>query len=310
MLWTLMWLAGVFLGYAIFMSQTPLRGYFSDAFGLVRERGSAHLWLLAGLLTMAGAALDLWRHFDAGAAFGWGSVLLAPDLQAAASDIPVRASRLLGDLFSTVVGGGANPVGGGARGVMVAILGSLLFVAAALVLQYYILLLLYVRISNPARRIPPAKLFELALRRFGRTWPLLIACWFVWALPLIEGVPDVVRLWSGGAMATGFVVFAFLQVAVLSGERDLAAAVSFNFECWKNGALAGGWFMVVALVNLCVFQLAEVSVERAISPTSFPGIALKIAFVFGRCFVLVWLLAAWLLLFCDRLIGPKRPRPK
>ena len=39
MLWTLIWLAGVFLGYAIFMSQTPLRGYFSDAFGLVRERG-------------------------------------------------------------------------------------------------------------------------------------------------------------------------------------------------------------------------------------------------------------------------------
>ena len=74
--------------------------------------------------------------------------------------------------------------------------------------------------------------------------------------------------------------------------------------------MAAGWFLVIALVNLCLFALAEVTVERSVAQGSFPGIALKLAFVFARCFVLVWLLGAWLLMFCERFIGPKRPRPK
>ena len=111
-------------------------------------------------------------------------------------------------------------------------------------------------------------------------------------------------------MALLFVLFAFVQVGVLSGERDLRTVVGFNFECWKDGALAAGWFMVIALVNLCVFALAEITVERTLAAGSFPGIALKMAFVFGRCFVLVWLAGAWLLMFCERYIGPKKPRPK
>ena len=67
---------------------------------------------------------------------------------------------------------------------------------------------------------------------------------------------------------------------------------------------------MIVLVNLCVFGLAEVAVERSVALGSFPGIGLKMAFVFGRSFVLVWLLAAWLLLFCDCFIGARKPRPK
>lgn len=309
MLWTLIWIAGVFLGYGIFMSQTPLRGYFSDAFGLVRERGTAHLWLFAGVLSLAGAGLDLWRHYETGVSFGWWTALTPPELREVAAEIPARAAGMLGDLFSTVASGGTSEIGGGVRGVMVGLLGSLLAVAAALLLQYYILLLLYVRISSPAKRIRFAKLLELALRRFGRTWPLLPVCWLVWAMPLVGGIPDSMAVWWRLAIVSVFVVFAFFQVGVLSGERDLRSTVAFNFECWRVGAVAG-WFIVIALVNLCVFELAEVTVERSVALGSLPGIGLKLAFVLARCFLLVWLLAAWLLLFCDRFIGAKKPRPK
>ena len=209
-----------------------------------------------------------------------------------------------------MVSGGAREIGGGVRGVMVGLLGSLLVVSAALVLQYYLLLFLYVRISSPARRIKFGKLLELALRRFGRTWPMLPVCWLVWAMPLVGGVPAGAATSWWVVMAILFIVFAFLQVAVLSGERDLRTALGFNFECWRSGILAAGWFMVIAMVNLCVFELAEVTVERSLSPGSFPGIALKMVFVFGRSFVLVWLAGAWLLMFCERFIGAKKPRPK
>jgi len=94
MLWTLTWIAGVFLGFAIFMSQAPLRSYFSDAFGLVRERGSAHLWLCAGLLSLAGAGLDLWRHYESGGVFAWGAALESPALPQVAAEIPQRAARM------------------------------------------------------------------------------------------------------------------------------------------------------------------------------------------------------------------------
>ncbi len=310
MLWTLIWLAGVFLGYAIFMSQTPLRSYFSDAFSLVRERGCAHLWILAGVLSLAGAGLDLWRHYEDGAEFSWGATLETAKLPDVAGEIPARGGRMVGDFFSTIVASGSTEIGGGARGVMVGLLASLLIVSAALVLQYYILLFLYVRISSPARRIRLGKLLELALRRVGRTWPLLPICWLVWAMPLVGGVTGAgIPIWWG-SMALLLVVFAFLQVGVLSGERDLKTALGFNFQCWKEGAMAAGWFLVIALVNLCIFSLAETTVERSVAPGSFPGIALNLAFVFVRCFVLVWLLGAWLLMFCERFIGPKRPRPK
>jgi hypothetical protein len=230
MLWTLIWLSGISLGYAIFMSQTPLRGYFSDAFGLVRERGSAHLWALAGILSLAGAGLDLWRHFEGGAIFSWGEALVSPDLPSVAADLPARCARNLGDLFSTVVSGGQLEIGGGARGVMVGLLGSLLAVGAALVLQYYVLLFLYVRISSPAKRIRLGKLSELALRRFGATWPLLLVCWLVWAMPLVGGLPVSALLWWRIGTALLFVIFAFFQVGVLSGERDLKTAVGITLH--------------------------------------------------------------------------------
>ncbi len=108
MLSTLLWLGGVFLGYAIFMSQTPLREYFSDAFSLVRERGNAQLWVLAGVLSLAGAGLDLWRHYDSGEVFTWGAALTSPELPAAAKEIPLRGGKLLGNVFSTIVSGGTR----------------------------------------------------------------------------------------------------------------------------------------------------------------------------------------------------------
>jgi hypothetical protein len=310
MLWTLIWIAGILLGYVIFMSQTPLRTYFSDAFGLVRERGNTHLWVLVGVLSLGGASLDLWRYYDDGAVFSWGAALTSPELQLIASEIPIRAAQNLGDLFSTIVSGGQREIGGGVRGVMVGLLGSLLLVSAALVLQYYILLFLYVRISSPAKRIRLSKLLELALRRFGRTWPLLPICWLVWAMPLVGGIHESVLPAWRIVIVVWFIVFAFLQVAVLSGERDLRAAIGFNFECWRRGGVATIWFLVIALVNLCVFELAAVAVDRSMESGSVPGIALKLAFVFGRSFVLVWLAGAWLLMFCESFIGAKRPRPK
>ena len=107
-----------------------------------------------------------------------------------------------------------------------------------------------------------------------------------------------------------FVTFAFLQVGVLSGERGLKEVVGFNFQSWRSGAHLVLWFVVVAGVNLSIFVLGEVTLERTIAPGSFPGIVLKIGFVFAGGFVLVWLAASWLLLFCDRFIGDKQPRPK
>ena len=310
MLWTLIWLAGIFLGYAIFMSQTPLRSYFSDALALIRERGSAHLWVIAGLLSFAGAGIDLWRHYEGGGSFAWGASVETPRLHEVAVEIPARGGRMLGDLFSTIVAGGSVEIGGGARGMLVGALASLLIVSAALILQYYTLLFLYVRISGPARRIKPGKLLELALRRVGRTWPLLLICWLVWAMPLIGGVAGAsLAFWWIGA-ATLFVVFAFLEVGVLSGERDLKGGIQFNFECWKKGGAASVWFLVIAFVNLCSLALVEVIGERSIAAGSVPGIVVKMAFVFARSFVLVWLLGAWLLMFCDRFVGPKTPRPK
>jgi hypothetical protein len=308
--WTLIWIVGILFGYAVFMSQTPLRGYFSDAFGLVREHGSAHLWIMAALLSLAGAGLDLWRQYDGGAEFTWGSALSTPNPEVLATGVPERVAKGLGDLFSTIVSGGRREIGGGVRGVMVGLLGSLLLVSAALVLQYYILLFLYVRISSPTKRIRLGKMLELALRRFGRTWPLLPVCWLVWALPLVGGLYGSAGLaWRIG-MAGLFVAFAFLQAAVLSGERDLKAAIGFNFDCWRRGGIVATWFLVIASVNLWVLELASLAAEHSVETGSFPGIVLKLAFVFGRSFVLVWLAAAWLLMFCDRFIGAKRPRPK
>jgi len=310
MLWTLIWILGVAVGYAIFMSQTPLRSYFSDGLGLVRERGSSHLWLAVGMLSLIGAGADLWRQYDLGGSFAWGSPLTAPELQHVAAEIPVRAIERLGDLFSTFVAGGTSEIGGGVRGVMVGLLGSLLMVTVALVLQYYVMLFLYVRLSSPSKRIRFSKLMELSLRRFGRTWPMQLLCLAVWAMPVVGGVSEVFLVWWTIAAALFFVIFGFVQVGVLSGERDLKAVVLFNFKCWREGALQATWFLVIALANLFVFVFGEVVLERTIDPGSFPGIVLKIVFVFAGAFVLVWLSASWLLLFCDRFIGSKQPRPK
>ena len=129
-------------------------------------------------------------------------------------------------------------------------------------------------------------------------------------MPLVGAIPpDLVPWWWCG-VAFLFVLFAFLQVGVLSGERYLGETLAFNFQCWKSGGHAALWFIVIALVNLCVFALAEVTVGRALPAGSFPAIVLKIAFVFLRCFVLVWLAGAWLLMFCERFIGAKKPRLK
>ena len=265
MLWTLIWLAGVLLGYAIFMSQTPLRGYFSDAFGLIRERGCAHVWILAGTLSLAGAGVDVWRHYEDGGSYSMGSVLSSPELREVATDIPARGGRMVGEMFSTIADGGRTEIGGGVRGVMVGLLGSLLVVSAALVLQYYMLLFLYVRISSPSRRIKLGKLCELSLRRFGRTWPLLPICWLLWAMPLVGGITGVAATywWLGAALF--FVVFAFVQVGVLSGERDLRAVVAFNFDCWREGGFVAIWFIVIAFLNLSLFTLGEMAFERSIA---------------------------------------------
>ncbi len=263
-----------------------------------------------GCLSLVGAGLDLWRYYDSGGTFSWGAALVAPRLREVAELIPVRAASGLGDLFSTIVAGGQREIGGGVRGVMVGLLGSLLVVSAALVLQYYTLLFLYVRISSPSKRIRLAKLIELALRRFGRAWPLLLS-----VLASMgdaprrrcssDGPDDLAARRSGHLR--GFRVPA--GRSALWGARS-TDCIAFNFDCWRRGAIPTLWFLLIALVNLCAFELAAVAFERSMDPGSFPGIALKLAFVFGRSFVLVWLAGAWLLMFCETFIGARKPRPK
>jgi hypothetical protein len=127
-------------------------------------------------------------------------------------------------------------------------------------------------------------------------------------LPLWIPMPATgnVALW----LIVGLVacVFAFNQVNLLSGEHDFAAATASNFSCWRRFPYEACWFMVIVTVNLVIIHSADLTVRGYLAEEVAIGYLWHILFSFIRAGVLVWLLAAWVLLFCARTKNPSRRR--
>jgi hypothetical protein len=149
---------------------------------------------------------------------------------------------------------------------------------------------------------------DFTLRRTQRFWPgvCLVAVVVVLPLWLPAAGADNIVFWLIVALLA--CVFAFNQVCLLSGERNFAAAMATNFSCWRRFPYEAFWFVIIVAVNLVVIHSADLTVRGYLAGENAIGYLWQILFSFIRAGVLVWLLAAWVLLFCARTKNPSRRR--
>ncbi len=299
-----MWLVGGVIGYAVVMACNPLRGFFADGFNLIRERGRVSLWLPVAVLSL----LPL--------SFAW----------VGAGDVASREVRESRSSLEVAMGGAADGAGMFTSVVRYRVareaqalpvktrvalsLGALLWAGVVVGFQFWIMVALYLGVVMPEREPGWLGLSDFAWRRMLRFWPcvLFVAAWG--ALPLwlpAEGVIDVL-IWPVAALAA--VVFAFVQVALLSGERSLRAAVSANFTCWAKLPYHALWFMVIAALHLFLLHVSDAATSRLLQGNAVLSVLWRGLVEIIRAGMLTWLLAAWVLLYCTKTKNPSRRRIK
>lgn len=295
------WLVAGAAGYVVVMACNPLRGIFVDGFNLIRERGRVSLWLPVAVLSV----LPL--------SFAW--------VGAGAGDVVSRESRrglevaLVGSadgagIFTSVV---RYRVAREARELPVKTrvalsLGAFLWAVAAVGYQFWILVALYLGVVMPEKEPGWLGLLDFAWRRTLRFWPCVLFVAALSALPLwipAEGIADVL-LWPVAALAA--MVFAFVQVALLSGERDLRAAVSANFVCWTKLPYFALWFLVIAALHLYLLHVSDAATSRLLQGNTVLSFIWRGLVEIIRAGISTWLLAVWVLLYCSKTKNPSRRR--
>ncbi len=291
----LVWLGAALVGYVLTMLANPVRGYLIDGLNLLRERGRVRLWGIAAALSLVPAC------------FGW-----APVAGGGAGEERIeRVTEVCAGaaaLYVAVPGLRADPaVEGHAPRTRAALsIGAFFWALVAVGWQYFVLVALYLGVLVPERDPGWRGLFDFAWRRTARSWPLLLAAGGVGAasLWLTAGMASAI-FWA--LVAAVAVACAFVQVCLLSGERGFADALAANFRCWGTLPYHAGWFVVVAAMHLFLLAAADAAVGAAWAG----GVGARAWELFhsvARGAMLVWLLAAWVLLYCAKTKNPTRRR--
>ncbi len=298
------WLAAGAVGYLVAMGCNPLRGFFADGFNLIRERGRIRLWVPVAALSLVPLAAGVLPGDRGGGA--------AREARASRVGLEVveAAAADSAGLFSSVVG---YRLPGQARELPVKVraaltLAALLWAAAVVGVQFFILVALYLGVVMPERDPGWLGLLDFAWRRTLRCWPWVLGVAAFGAVPLwvpAGGLFDLL-LWPAAALIAA--VFAFVQVSLLSGERDFGDAVRANFQCWRKLPYPMLWFIAIAWVHLFLLHVSDALTSRSLDGHAALGWVWAGLVAFIRAGVLVWLLAALVLLFCTKTKNPSRRR--
>jgi len=294
----LVWAVGAIVGYLLFLSMNPLRGYLADSYDLLREKGHGQLVVLVAALSLAGAALDWWRQGPPGAAPEWGTLAI-PRPRVAPPDLVDGLVGPVNGVFGAAVAGSERGFGRGARNVVLTLASGLLAVAVAFVVQFFLLLFLYLRVTMPGRTLKAGNLVDLAVRRVGTLWPVVLACWVFWSVPVAFGFEGWLRAGWSLAFALALAVFAFLEVSILGKNRPLREAVAANFTAWRRRARRSLWFLAVAAAHGLVLFLVAAFLREAAPHGTWLALGFAILLAFIRAFITVWLLGAWVILWAD-----------
>ena len=297
----LLWLGGAVAGYVLAMACSPVRGFMADAFNLIRERGRVRLWLPLAILSLVPAMLGWFAGEPPGA--------------------EARDSRRNFEMVSAATADGAGLFSSAVRfrppdaarelpaktraGLSLA---AISWAGLGVGFQFFILVALYLGVVMPERDPGLKGLIDFAWRRTVRFWPAVVAVALCAVLPLWLSADSaaIAAIWPLAAVLA--VTFAFTEVALLSGDRDLKAAVRCNFSCWSKLPYHAVWFLALAAVHLFLLHSADAMVAGLVEGKTLLAVLWSLTFALIRAAVLVWLLAAWVLLFCTKTKNPTRRR--
>ncbi len=301
-IWNLLiWGVLALVGYVVFMAQQPLRAYFGESWALLREKGHMRLWLLVFAASLGATFLDWWSSVrEVG---GFGSVALGsfrvPAMETGALETLEGVFKSLASLFSIIVAGTEAGLGKSVKFEFVEVTGGLLVVAVGFLIQFFLMLFLYLRTMFPGRRLKVRNLVDLAVRRIGTLWPSMLVCWFFWVLPVACNFTGALWLWWSLVFSVAIIVFAYLEVSVLAKNQPLASAIASNFRSWGSRPWKTIWFLVVAGVHgLLLFLLASL-IEASVTGGTWIALLLLVTFAAIRAFILLWLLGSWIILYTD-----------
>lgn len=294
-----LWLGGAVAGYLLMLTCNPLRRILADAFNLLRERGRVRLWIPVAVLSFS-------TSFIGGGARNF----VATSHQDRGEVIEVAAASLadVAGIFSSVVTlrlpdqAFMLP----AQERLVLSLGAIFWVILTVSLQFFVLVSLYLGFVMPERDPGCRGILDFALRRTRRFWPGICLLTVVVVLPLWIPMAGTGNAGFWLIVALVACVVAFNQVNLLSGEHDFAAAITANFSCWRRLPYETCWFMIIVVVNLLIIHGADLTVRGYLAEEATIGYLWQVLFSFMRAGVMVWLLAAWVLLFSVRTKNPSR----
>ena len=295
------WCVVALLGYLTFMFLNPLRGYFGESFDLLSEKGHAKLWAMVGLFSVPGFVWDWWRTVpvvDAVPTIGLGGFQALAE-RPEASALATGVLENIDAVFSIVISGSELGMGIGAKHGFVELAGGALLLAIAFLIQYFILLFIYLRVMMPGRALKVSNLIDLSVRRIGTTWPILVACWIAFSVPLAVGFAGRLQAVWSIVFSVLFIVFAFMEVAVLGKNVPLREAVGLNFSGWRTKTMRAVWFLAGAALHAVLLYCAEFLLRSTVDAGTWLAVGLGVIFMFVRGFVLVWLLGAWVVIWAD-----------
>jgi hypothetical protein len=295
------WCVVALVGYLAFMFLNPLRGYFGESFDLLSEKGHAKLWAIVGVLSIPGFVWDWWRTVPVVEAVptigvgGFQAMTERPEPLVLATGVLENIAAV----FSVVISGSEFGIGIGAKHGFVELAGGALLLAIAFLIQYFILLFIYLRVMMPGRALKMSNLIDLSVRRIGTTWPILVACWIAFCVPLSFGFAGTLQAVWSIVFSVLFIVFAFMEVAVLGKNVPLGEAVGLNFSGWRTKAMRAAWFLAGAALHAVLLYFAEFLLRSTVDAGTWLAVGLGVIFVFVRGFVLVWLMGAWVVIWAD-----------
>ena len=297
----LLWLGAAIAGYGIVMACNPVRGYFADGFNLLCDRGRVRLWLPVAMVSLLPVSFQ-W--------FGAGQEPTVDRGSRRAFELSRAVAADGAGLYSAVAGLRPAPAATSlpVKSRAALTIGALFWCALVIGQQFFVLTALYLGVVMPERDPGWLGLLSFAWRRLARFWPglLVSACFTIAALWLPQDGVGAVVLWPLAA-ATG-ACFAFLQVGLLSGERGWREALRTNFGFWRKLAYFVLWFLVIAGIQLFLLHLSDVVLSGMVAGKAGLATLWDLAFALIRAAMMVWLLAAWVLLFCSKTKNPSRRR--
>lgn len=295
------WCVAALAGYLLFMFFNPLRGYLGESFDLLSEKGHARLWGLVALLSLPGMAWDWWRTVPAEE----GARVVALGNFQALSERPEGLEMTAGVLknvaavFSVIVAGSDTGMGIGPKNGIVEVVGGALVVGIGLLVQFFLLLFVYLRVMMPGRALKVPNLIDLSARRIGTMWPVFVVVWLAACVPPAFGFAGKGEAVWAIVFSLIIIIFAFLEVAVLAKNVPFPDAVALNFSGWQGKLSRTLWFLACAFVHAVLLYFAAFILQSTIEAGTFLALLSGSIFIFVRSYVLVWLLGAWVVIWAD-----------